>query len=204
MKVERVEQSIEVLTRPIVYKTLAKDLELIGRVCYKSEDRITETSADRFIRMIMNSGHESVLEHGNISIRFITDRAMSHALVRHRHLAISQESTHYINYAKKDTLLVVEQAGLDNEGDDFLWTGFMEEVGRIYSAMDSSKAMIKRSIFPSAIKTELVITTNIREWRHMMKIRTEPGCHPQMIALMSKVVDWFKEELPIFVEDIDV
>jgi thymidylate synthase (FAD) len=204
MKVETIGQRIEVLTRPLVYNNLARDLELIGRVCYKSEERITETSSERFIKMLLASGHESVLEHGNISIRFITDRAMSHALVRHRHMAISQESTHYINYLKKDTLQVIEQEGLEDESDIVVWQSLMNAMGRVYESMDETKSMVKRSIFPSAIKTEIVLTTNIREWRHMMKIRTANGCHPQMVVLMTKVVEWFKETLPLFVEDIEL
>lgn len=199
MKVEVIEQSIEVLTRPFVYKNMVKDLELIGRVCYKSEDKITEDSSERFIRSIIKSGHESVLEHANITIRFTTDRAMTHCLVRHRHCAFSQESTHFINYAKHDTLQVIEQEGFTSEGDAFIWDKHMENMGEIYSEMYETKALVKRSIFPSAIKTELVMTTNIRGWRHIMKIRSKD--HPQMVKLMSKVIDWFKQELPIFVED---
>ena len=203
MKAKVIEQSIEVMTPAIVYKNYDRFIETCGRVCYKSEDKMTEESAEKFIKMIIKSGHESVLEHANITVRFFTDRAMSHSLVRHRHCAFSQESTHYINYRKKDELLVIDQAGLDDEGDFFVWEGFMDEMAKTYESLNHIPHKITRSIFPTAIKTELVMTTNLREWRHILKIRTAPGCHPQMRELMTMLLDWFKEELPIFVEDID-
>lgn len=203
LKSEVIQQSITVETPREVYKDFPQFLEKIGRVCYKSEDKISEGSSEKFIRRIIKAGHEAVLEHASITIRFTTDRAMSHALVRHRHCAFMQESTHYINYHKKDVLQVVDQAGLDDEADVLIWEHFMEVMAETYGALSSVPHAVTRSIFPNALKTELIITTNLREWRWMMRLRTESGCHPQMKQLMGKVVDWFKEELPIFVEDIN-
>lgn len=197
-----VQQSIEVMTPAIVYHDFDRFLEKCGRVCYKSEDKITGDSAEKFIAMIIKSGHESVLEHANLTVKFVTDRAMTHALVRHRHCAFSQESTHYINYRKKDRLQVIDQVGMENESDFYVWEQFMEEMCKTYETLNHIPHKVTRSIFPSAIKTELVMTTNIREWRHILKIRTAPNCHPQMKDLMDKLLHWFKVELPLFVTDI--
>ena len=101
MIVELIDQSIEVLTPFSTWINFPNDIEYFGRVCYKSENKISETSFKRFVEQIIKSGHESVLEHFNLSVKFITDRAMANALVRHRHCAFSQESTHYINYLKR-------------------------------------------------------------------------------------------------------
>ena len=90
--------SFEILFDPDGEKML-KNIELCGRVCYKSEDRITAESAAQFISMILKSGHESVLEHEKISVRVICDRGITHEIVRHRMASYSQESTRYCNYS---------------------------------------------------------------------------------------------------------
>ena len=80
-------------------QAILKKIEKIGRVCYKSENNITEDSAERFIKNIIKNGHESVLEHVSISVRVICDRGVSHEIVRHRIGSYSQESTRYCNYS---------------------------------------------------------------------------------------------------------
>ncbi len=119
-------------------------------------------------------------------------------MVRHRHCAFSQESTHYINYLKKDELQIVRQPGFQ-EG------AFYETVKNIVDQYVNSEAVeskIRRCLLPLCLKTELVMTTNLREWRHILRIRTDKACHPQMRELMLSVLAWFDASLPIFVEDI--
>lgn len=79
---------------------ILRKIEKIGRVCYKSEDKITGQSSERFVQNIIKSGHESVIEHEKISVRIICDRGVSHEIVRHRIASYSQESTRYCNYYK--------------------------------------------------------------------------------------------------------
>lgn len=198
MKVKLIDQRIDVLTPFASWKQYFHQAELFGRVCYKSEAKITAESYLVFINRIIKNGHESVLEHFNISIKFTTDRAMANCLVRHRHCAFSQESTHYINYLKKNEIQIIKQQGFP----DYI---LMREAQKIIDAYENSKdtaSRLRRSLLPLCLKTELIVTTNIREWRHILKIRTAKGCHPQMHALMSETLRWFKVNLHIFVKDI--
>lgn len=91
--------SFEILT-PLDGQAVLKHIELCGRVCYKSEDKITDTSASTFVASIIKRGHEAVLEHYDITVKFICDRGVSHELVRHRLASYCQESTRYCNYSK--------------------------------------------------------------------------------------------------------
>lgn len=91
------EPSVELINAPD-YKTLLTTIEAAGRTCYKSEDKITDGSAEKFVRGIIKRGHEAVIEHGSLTVRFICDRGVSHEIVRHRLAAFCQESTRYCNY----------------------------------------------------------------------------------------------------------
>lgn len=93
-----IEPYVEIVT-PIDGAAVVRHIERCGRVCYKSEDRITEDSAERFIRSILRRGHESVLEHYSLTVRFVVDRGVSHEIVRHRIASYSQESSRYCNYS---------------------------------------------------------------------------------------------------------
>jgi len=213
-----VNQSFEVLTDITVIDFITRQLEMAGRVCYKSENPVTtKESAAQFVERIINNGHESVLEHGIISIKFITDRGVGNELVRHRHCAFSQESTHYIDYNKKyGELTFVRPEGFyrGRELNDAKRELTVEQIGKIYNVfqlieneyktMKNIGQYFSRSILPLGLKTELVMTTNIREWRHILRIRTSYACHPQMRALMLKVLAWFKENIPIVVSDIEL
>jgi len=198
MKIKLIDQRVKVLTPIVECRSFERRIESAGRVCYKSEGRITPGSARDFVQRIINNGHESVFEHCFLSVLFTTDRAMANALVRHRHCAFSQESTHYINYLKKDEIQIVKQEGFPDE--DLKWAA--EIAIDNYCNFKNIVPVARRSLLPLGLKTELVMTTNIREWRHILRIRTAKGCHPQMRALILKLLSWFKGFLPIFVSDI--
>jgi len=296
-----IEQSFEVLKKE-ANKLLM--IEKAGRICYKSEDKITKDSAEKFVKMLITSGHHAMLEHENIiilvpkntydafrklnledirymqmtnydrkhlisgnirawrnlylaeaeehddaetiirvihtiaekypsffpdlnyddaydadiqfikedeltyaekllhqniTIKFITDRAVANEFVRHRNCGFAQESTHFIDYLKRDGLVYVWQAEIKSR------TLYQELLGMNawgYETAHTESKKVRRGLLPLCLKTELIITANIKEWRHMLTIRTTPKAHPQMRALMRSVLDWFKKELPIFVEDI--
>jgi len=198
MNVKIVKQSFEVMTPFSAYDSFLFDLEYFGRICYKSEGQITFDSCRAFVRRLIRSGHESVLEHVNLTVKFIIDRAMANALVRHRHCAFSQESTHYINYLKHDELQVIQQP-------DFPELAFYETVKNIveqYARNEAIQPKVRRCLLPLCLKTELVMTTNLREWRYILRLRTGKNCHPQMRELMLSLLDWFRANLTILVEDI--
>lgn len=175
-------------------------IERIGRVCYKSEDKITNVSADAFIKKIIASGHESVIEHEHITVRFICDRGVSHELVRHRIASYSQESTRYCNYSttKNKDLQLIHPEGLTvaqkERREAHYWN-----VQSLYEQEISEgiAPQIARGILPTSLKTEIVMTANLREWRFVTKIRGATGAHPQMIELMVPLRNELHGLLPL-------
>lgn len=187
---------------------LLKNIELCGRVCYKSEDRITDESAAAFIRMIMKSGHESVLEHEKITARVVCDRGVTHEIVRHRIASYSQESTRYCNYSKDKfggELTFIKPCYFADDSEGYrLWAQAMENAEKSYFALldAGAKPEEARGVLPNAVKTELVITMNIREWRHFFRLRTSGRAHPQMRELAGMMLEGFRQRFPVIFDDI--
>ena len=180
---------------------LLRDIERIGRVCYKSEHRITSSSAAPFVCSIIERGHESVLEHISITVRFITDRAIANELVRHRIAAYSQESTRYCNYKDK-----IEFIYPKNVSDKQLQL-IMEAcacAATTYQTLiaDGATPEIARDVLPLCTKTELIATYNLREWRHILRLRTDKAAHPKMRELMQTLLQFFQGLVPIIFDDI--
>ncbi|MCD8013900.1 MAG: FAD-dependent thymidylate synthase [Lachnospiraceae bacterium] len=198
------------------YQTILKKIERIGRVCYKSEDRIGEGTAERFISGILKSGHESVIEHESVTVKVICDRGVTHEIVRHRVASYSQESTRYCNYSKdkfQNQISVIDLAtgfGYDlNDPADRrkyeIWTAAMESAEKYYFEMLSAGASPQeaRSILPNSLKTELVMTMNLREWRHFLRLRHASAAHPQIREIAGQILEVFQKELPAFFRDIE-
>ena len=180
---------------------LLQDIERIGRVCYKSEHRITSSSAAPFVSSIIERGHESVLEHISITVRFVTDRAIANELVRHRIAAYSQESTRYCNYKDK-----IEFIYPKNVSDKQLQL-IMEAcacAATTYQALiaDGATPEVARDVLPLCTKTELIATYNLREWRHILRLRTDKAAHPKMRELMQTLLQFFQGLVPIIFDDI--
>lgn len=187
-------------------ENVLKTIELAGRTCYKSEHKITENSCDNFVKMIIERGHESILEHISASVRIITSRSVTHELVRHRNCAYSQESTRYINY-KNNNMEFIKPIWYDTTSTQaqYLFDGFLGSCEGVYKelmARDGWKPEQAREVLPSALKTELVMTANLREWRHIFKLRTSDKAHPQIRTLMISCLEGFKKEIPIVFDDI--
>lgn len=189
-------------------------IEKAGRTCYKSEDKITPDSANKFIEMIIKRGHDSVLEHASASVRFICDRGVSHEIVRHRIASFSQESTRYCDYNNGHVEFIIPEwteieAGVydtdwDYVGNDAQWLSAMWDTEQRYKTLRANgwRPEQARSVLPNALKTEIVMTANIREWRHFFKLRTAPAAHPQMREVAIPLLEKFKQELPILFMDI--
>ena len=188
----------------IDHDKILKKLERCGRTCYKSEDKITEESAAQFIKGIVKSGHESVIEHQNITVKFICDRGVSHEIVRHRLASYSQESTRYCNY--NDELTVIKPLYLnenssvtdDNGSSDYWhWKDAMGDAEYSYRKLLElgCKPEEARAVLPNSLKTEVVMTANLREWRHFFK-------QPQIRELALALLKYFHEELPEVFEDL--
>jgi len=179
-----------------------KPLELIekaGRTCYKSEDKISTGSALKFVQMLKKSGHESVIEHAVASVRFVTNRGVTHELVRHRLASYSQESTRYVRYGGDMEFIkpVWWDDWSNTEKHAFRAScDFSEES---YKALILSKSSPEqaREILPNSLKTEIVMTANSREWMHVFKLRCSKKAHPQIRELMISCREGFKKEIPI-------
>lgn len=188
---------------------MLKKIERIGRVCYKSENNITEESCERFIHNILKRGHESVIEHVSISVRVICDRGVTHEIVRHRMASYSQESTRYCNYCNEkfgEELTFIKPCYWDENCEQYMhWKKCMASIEETYNALIKSGATPQeaRSILPNSLKTEIVMTMNLREWRHFFKLRCAKAAHPQMREVAYLILDTFKKEVPVIFDDIE-
>lgn len=206
--VKIVKPSYEILT-PINGDEILKLIELAGRTCYKSDNLITPDSAKNFVEKIAQRGHESVIEHYNITVRFICNRGFTHELVRHRLAAYSQESTRYCNYNKDkfgSEITVIKPFEINKDTKEYdLWKEAMQNAEKSYMAMieNGSKPENARGVLPIDIKTEIVITTNLREWKHIFKLRTSKAAHPSMRELMIPLLKEFKEKIPVIFDKIE-
>jgi len=191
---------------------ILKKLEKYGRTCYKSEHKITPESARGFIKFIIEHGHETVLEHEKITVRVVCDRGVSHEIVRHRIASYSQESTRYCNYSQNKfghEITVIAPCFWKSVSDEDkqkydIWKKAMEEAERAYLKLLELGASPQeaRSVLPNSLKTELVMTMNLREWRHFFKLRTQAASHPQMIEIARPLLDEFKRRIPVIFDDI--
>ncbi len=197
-----VEQSVSIESGCDLHSALER-IEAAGRTCYRSEDKIGPGTAKAFVAMIMKRGHESVIEHVSASLRFVCDRGISHELVRHRLASYSQESTRYCNYGKADEIQVIEPPGLTNNQRS-AWMIGCQHAERAYMEMLALglSPQIARSVLPTCTKTEIVMTANLREFRHFFKLRCSQAAHPQMRALACKALDLLRGSVPVIFDDI--
>ena len=185
-----------------------KRIEKIGRVCYKSEERITGDSASTFIANILKRGHESVIEHEKVSVRFICDRGVSHEIVRHRIASFSQESTRYCNYYNEkfgNELTLIKPFFWKEDSREYkLWLDTMQAIENAYINLieAGNQPQQARSILPNSLKTEIVVTMNLREWRHFFRLRTAQAAHPQMREVACPLLKEFQKKIPIVFDDI--
>ena len=190
-------------------QAILKKLERIGRTCYKSEGNIKEDSAEKFVKNIMNRNHMSVIEHESISVRIICDRGVTHEIVRHRIASYSQESTRYCNYSNDkfgNELTFIKPCFFDEGSEGYeIWEKSMQNIENEYMELIEvgAKPQEARSILPNSIKTELVMTMNLREWRHFFLLRCDKAAHPQMRQVANLILNLFKANIPIIFDDIE-
>lgn len=202
-----IEPSFEIMSVPDGGQML-KNIEAAGRVCYKSEDKITEDSAAKFVGMILGRGHESVIEHASATVRFICDRGVTHELVRHRLASYSQESTRYANYSKDkfgNEITVIRPVFWEKGSVEYdRWEQAMLAAEASYLDMIASGARPEeaRSVLPNSLKTEIVMTTNLREWRHVFRLRCAGPAHPQIRQVMLPLLDEFNRLMPGLFADL--
>lgn len=188
-------------------------VENAGRTCYKSVNQGGEESTRAFIKAIVKRGHESVLEHSLMSVKFICDRGVSHEIVRHRLASFSQESSRYCNYASDKfgnqlCFIIPSMFALDSEGFE-TWSRAMAdaEIAYLHLIELGYKPEEARSVLPNSIKTEIVMSANFREWRHFFQVRAARyagKAHPQMEEIARPLLKEVQKRVPIVFDDIVV
>lgn len=193
-----------------------KLIEVCGRTCYKSENKITADSEREFVKRLNNLGHHSVLEHSAMTVKFICDRGVSHELVRHRLCAFSQESTRYCNYYKGGVTFVIPPWVCIKPGkysyidlnelseEDHEWSSCMYHSELAYTNLLNKgwSPQQARSVLPNSLKTEVCMTTNFREWKYIFNLRCSNAAHPQMRELMIPLLNECKERIPVIFDDL--
>ena len=175
-----------------------------GRVCYQSEPKTDDAT---FVRRLIERGHESVLEHAIISVRIICDRGVSHELVRHRIASYSQESTRYCNYSKDKfggELTFIRPPWTDDGVTSEVWmdTCHVAEDTYLYLLSHGWSPEQARAVLPNSLKTEVVATMNLREWRHFFRLRCDRAAHPQMRQVADMLLEGFREYVPVVFDDL--
>jgi thymidylate synthase (FAD) len=187
---------------------ILKNIERAGRTCYKSEEAITADSAVLFVSRILKRGHESVIEHDKVTVKIICDRGVTHEIVRHRLASYSQESTRYCNYAKDkfgNELTFIRPFFWNEDEQKYqIWQSTMQSIENAYMELLGNGATPEeaRSVLPNSLKTEIIVTMNMRSWRHFFKLRTDAASHPQMREVARPLLDEFKKRIPVLFDDI--
>lgn len=197
---------------PLNGEEILQHLERCGRTCYKSDAISTPESARKMVADLIKRGHESVLEHASISVRVICDRGVTHEIVRHRLASYSQESTRYCNYGKEkfgNEITVIRPPFFEDEAHNYqteyhIWRYAMLAAERAYLGLLAlgASAQEARTVLPNSLKTEIVMSANLREWRHFFKLRTAPAAHPQMREISIPMLKSFQEKVPVVFDDI--
>lgn len=188
---------------------ILKKIERVARVCYKSEDKITDGSAEKMVKAFIKRGHEAMLEHFSFSVKFIVDRGVSHELVRHRVASFAQESTRYCNYGHEGEITVIKPLYLSDVGEDYnIWRKACVVAEKQYLDMLAYgfTPQEARAVLPNSLKTEVVMTANLREWRHFFSLRacgTTGKPHPQMLEVTVPLLKEIKSLIPVVFDDLE-
>ena len=198
---------VEVLT-PLDGDAILKHLELCARNCYKSEDKITADSARQMVRKLLELGHEAMIEHYKLTVKLTCDMGVYKDLTRHRHVSYAIESTRYCNYSKGkfgNELTVMKPCHIKEGTPEYqIWLSTMETIEKNYNAMAElgCKPDQLRMLLPHSIKADVIMTANLREWRHIFKLRCAPAAHPTVQEVMKMLLGTLKREIPVIFDDI--
>lgn len=199
---------------------LLKKIEWCGRISHRSEDAQTDTSYERFIKaVVIGKGDWSIVEHASVSVEAVVDRGITHEWVRHRLGAYTQESTRFVNYETK-MLPSFVVPDLDSSRQPEAWghislnelkhrrkTVWLQAIESVESAYAQLVTMgispqLARSVFPNALAAKIIITYNLRMWRHFLIMRTTAEAHPQMKEVTIPLLGEFQKYIPILYDDI--
>lgn len=188
---------------------IMKNIERACRTCYRSEGNITEESYKKLLSNCINRGHESVLEHEKITIRMTCDIGVYKDLTRHRFGSFSIESTRYCNYGKDkfdNELKFIKPCNIDGSSELYSnWIGAMDFIEKEYIAMSNNGATPDqlRMILPHSTAAQVTMTANIREWKHILDLRTKNMTHPSIRQLLIPLLLKFKKDMPEIFNSIE-
>ena len=198
---------------------ILRGIERAGRTCYKSEDKITDESAAKFVASIIKSGHDSVIEHRSVTARVICDRGITHELVRHRLASFSQESTRYCNYKGGVEFIIPNwleiddgewtydsELPFDEESAEWCWYMACLDTESYYLNLIEKgwKPQQARSVLPNSLKTEIVVTANLRQWRHIFRLRAlNKRAHTQIREVMYPLLCEMRGKIPVVFDDLE-
>ncbi len=207
VKLKIVKPSVEILT-PIDGEKILNHIETIARTCYQSQQ---SNNNHNLIKSLIRSEHFAMLEHYGITAKFVTDRGISHEIVRHRLASFAQESTRYCNYIKdkfgNEISVIKPQELVKGSFEYIVWKKQCEQAEKAYFKLidNGVSPETARSVLPTSLKTTIVMTANVREWRHFLNLRaigTTGKPHPDMQALAINLLNQFKSKIPILFDDI--
>lgn len=202
-----VSPKVEIIT-PIDGEAILKHIEICARNCYKSEDKITPDSARNMIRKLIALGHEAMIEHYNITVKLTCDVGCYKDLTRHRHASFAIESTRFCNYSKGkygSELTFIKPCNLEKDTEEYkLWKECMVAIETYYNLMAGlgCKPDQLRMLLPHSTKADVIMTANLREWRHIFKLRCSPAAHPSVQEVMKMLLKEFKKKIPVVFDDI--
>ena len=180
---------------------IMKRIERACRTCYRSEDKISEDSYKNLLTNCLNRGHESVLEHEKITVRIYSDIGSYKDLTRHRFASFSVESTRYCSYNKDkygNEIAIIDPVYIEDKEVYATWKNAMEEMEKSYMKMKELGATTDmcREILPHSTAAEYTMTANIREWKHILELRTTNHVHPAIRQILIPLLLLFKEQMP--------
>ena len=209
-----IEPGYEILT-PIDGEEVLKTIEKVARTCYKSEEKIAEGTAEKFVSMLIKNGHEAMIEFFDITVKFTHNRGFSHEMVRHRLCSFAQESTRYCNYRQDkfgNELTIIKPYWFDRVSQKTrdAWSDQMCSAELTYFGLLAAlkideiqpQAQAARGVLPNDLKTEINVKANLREWRAIFKLRCAPAAHPDMRRVMTPLLMELKAKIPVVFDDI--
>lgn len=187
---------------------IMKRIERACRTCYRSEDKISDESYKNLLTNCLNRGHESVLEHEKITVRIYSDIGTYKDLTRHRFASFSVESTRYCSYNKDkygSEIAVVNPVYMEDKEVFETWKKAIEDMEKAYMKMKELGASTDmcREILPHSTAAEYTMTANIREWKHILELRTTNHVHPAIRQVLIPLLLLFKEQMPEIFGDIE-
>ncbi len=199
---------VEIMT-PLDGEAILKHLELCARNCYKSEDKITPDSARTMVKKLLELGHEAMIEHYSLTAKLTCDIGVYKDLTRHRLASFAIESTRYCNYSKGkfgNELSVIKPCHIkENTSEYDLWLKTMQTIEQNYNQMAAlgCRPDQLRMLLPHSTKADVIMTANLREWRHIFKLRCAPAAHPTVQEVMDMLLEKLKAEIPVVFDDIN-